>query len=164
MRTLICAFVVRIWHKQFFSRCGSSIIIFYYFISTNEQFCGTVWAMVCFPFLNTRPKQCSVWNPPGIHILWANHVCTMGNFMIRRVCLVQHQHLVECSILAQLQRFIFQICQEQYFWHMINFCMSSKLPYNGIFSRRQIFAVLSKNHGDYFSRILIFAVGNVREK
>ena len=36
--------------------------------------------------------------------------------------------------------------------------------YNGIFSRRQIFAVLSKKHGDYFSRILIFAVGNVHEK
>ena len=38
------------------------------------------------------------------------------------------------------------------------------LPYNGIFSRRQIFAVLSKKYEDYFSRILIFAVGNVREK
>ena len=38
------------------------------------------------------------------------------------------------------------------------------IPYNGIFSRRQIFAVLSQKHGDYFSRILIFAVGNVREK
>ena len=38
------------------------------------------------------------------------------------------------------------------------------IPYNGIFSRRQIFAGLSKKHGDYFSRILIFAVGNVREK
>ena len=38
--------------------------------------------------------------------------------------------------------------------------MSRKeLPYNGIFSRRQIFAVLSQKHGDYFSRILIFAVG-----
>ena len=38
------------------------------------------------------------------------------------------------------------------------------IPYNGIFSRRQIFAVLSKKDGDYFSRILIFAVGNVIEK
>ena len=38
------------------------------------------------------------------------------------------------------------------------------VPYNGIFSRRQIFAVLSQKHGAYFSRILIFAVGNVREK
>ena len=38
------------------------------------------------------------------------------------------------------------------------------IPYNGIFSRRQISAVLSKKHGDYFSRILIFAVGYVREK
>ena len=38
------------------------------------------------------------------------------------------------------------------------------LPYNGIFSCRQIFAVLSQKHGDYFSRILIFASGNVREK
>ena len=38
------------------------------------------------------------------------------------------------------------------------------LPYNGIFSCRQIFAVLSEKHGDYFSRIFIFAVGNVREK
>ena len=41
---------------------------------------------------------------------------------------------------------------------------SYSLPYNGIFSRRQIFAVLSKKQGDYFSRILIVAVGNVREK
>ena len=38
------------------------------------------------------------------------------------------------------------------------------LPYNGIFSRRQISAVLSQKHDDYFLRILIFAVGNVREK
>ena len=38
------------------------------------------------------------------------------------------------------------------------------IPYNGIFSRRQIFAVLSQKHSDYFSRILIFAVGNVRKK
>ena len=38
------------------------------------------------------------------------------------------------------------------------------IPYNGKFPRRQIFAVLSKKHGAYFSRILIFAVGNVREK
>ena len=38
------------------------------------------------------------------------------------------------------------------------------IPYNGIFSRRQIFAVLFKKHGDYFSGILIFAVGNVRKK
>ena len=38
------------------------------------------------------------------------------------------------------------------------------IPYNGIFSRRQIFAVLSKKkHGDYLLRILIFAVANVRE-
>ena len=36
--------------------------------------------------------------------------------------------------------------------------------YNGIFSRRQIFVVLSQKHGDYFSRILIFAAGNVSEK
>ena len=35
------------------------------------------------------------------------------------------------------------------------------IPYDGIFSRRQIFAVFSKKHGDYFSRILIFAVGNI---
>ena len=39
----------------------------------------------------------------------------------------------------------------------------TRIPYNGIFLRRQIFAVLSQKHGDYFSRILIFAVGNVRE-
>ena len=38
------------------------------------------------------------------------------------------------------------------------------LPYNVIFSRHQIFTVLSRKHGDYFSRILILAVGNVREK
>ena len=38
------------------------------------------------------------------------------------------------------------------------------VPYNGIFSRRLIFAVLSQNHGDYFSQILIFAVGNIRQK
>ena len=42
--------------------------------------------------------------------------------------------------------------------------LKSGYPYNGIFSRRQMFAVLSQKHGDYFSRILIFAVGNVREK
>ena len=39
-----------------------------------------------------------------------------------------------------------------------------QIPYNGIFSRRQIFVVLSQKHDDYCSRILIFAVGNVREK
>ena len=44
------------------------------------------------------------------------------------------------------------------------FLISKGIPYNGIFSRRQIFAVLYQKHGDYFSRILIFAVGNVREK
>ena len=33
-----------------------------------------------------------------------------------------------------------------------------EVPYNGIFSRRQIFAVLSKKYGDYFSRILIFII------
>ena len=38
------------------------------------------------------------------------------------------------------------------------------IPYNGKFPRRQIFAVLSKKHGAYLSRILIFAVGNIREK
>ena len=37
------------------------------------------------------------------------------------------------------------------------------IPYNGLFSRCQIFAVLSKKHEDYL-RILIFAVANVREK
>ena len=42
--------------------------------------------------------------------------------------------------------------------------LNDGLPYNGIFSRRQISAVLSKKHDDYFSRILIFALGNVREK
>ena len=42
--------------------------------------------------------------------------------------------------------------------------LQGKIPYNGIFSRRQILAVLSKKHADYFSQILIFAVGNVREK
>ena len=40
----------------------------------------------------------------------------------------------------------------------------SKLAYNGIFLRRQIFAGLSKKHGDYFSWILIFAVGNIPKK
>ena len=44
------------------------------------------------------------------------------------------------------------------------FTLNFLISYNGIFSRRQIFAVLSQKHGDYFSRILIFAVGNVREK
>ena len=39
----------------------------------------------------------------------------------------------------------------------------SLIPYNGIFSHRQIFAVLSQKHSDYFSRILIFAVGNIRK-
>ena len=28
IRRLICAFVVRIWHKQVFSRCGSNILLF----------------------------------------------------------------------------------------------------------------------------------------
>ena len=42
--------------------------------------------------------------------------------------------------------------------------LKQKIPYNGIFSRRQMFAVLSKKHRDYFSRILIFAVGIVSEK
>ena len=32
--------------------------------------------------------------------------------------------------------------------------------YNGIFSRRQIFAVLSKKHGDYFSRLAMSAKNN----
>ena len=41
---------------------------------------------------------------------------------------------------------------------------SNHIPYNGIFSCRQIFAVLSQKRGNYFSWILIFAVGNVRKK
>ena len=47
---------------------------------------------------------------------------------------------------------------------MIRIGSSISILYNGIFSRRQIFAVLSKKHEDYFSRILIFVVGNIREK
>ena len=48
-------------------------------------------------------------------------------------------------------------------WDMLLY-FSYWLPYNGIFLRRQIFVVLSKKHGAYFSRILIFVVGNVCEK
>ena len=51
-----------------------------------------------------------------------------------------------------------------YFWMFAYAWMYAWLPYNGIFSRRQISAVLSQKHDDYFSQILIFAVGNVREK
>ena len=40
----------------------------------------------------------------------------------------------------------------------------SVIPYNGIFLRRQIFAVLSQKHEDYFSGILIFADVADREK
>ena len=42
--------------------------------------------------------------------------------------------------------------------------LRDSIPYNGIFSSRQIFAVLSQKHGDYFLRILIFVVANAREK
>ena len=35
-------------------------------------------------------------------------------------------------------------------WILIKFRLCIGIPYNGIFSRRQIFAVLSQKHGDYF--------------
>ena len=70
-----------------------------------------------------------------------------------------------------------QICIPMYTWYvdlfekgfshkLIEACTMTEaaIPYNGIFSRRQIFAVSSKKHGYYFSRILNFAVDNVREK
>ena len=38
--------------------------------------------------------------------------------------------------------------------------LDRQVPYNGIFSRRQIFAVLSKKHGDYFSRLATSAKNN----
>ena len=54
--------------------------------------------------------------------------------------------------------------EAQFVHTLMNVHCPYHIPYNGIFSCRQIFAVLSQKHGDYFSRILIFAVGNVREK
>ena len=52
-----------------------------------------------------------------------------------------------------------------YFESMVNRICPPELQYNGLLSRRQIFAVLSKkNTGIIFLRILIFAVDDVREK
>ena len=80
MRRLICSFVVRIWHKQVFSWCGSILLgsfiwIGYYCEYNNISIKSFNYRFQYFSL--TR----SVWSKPKLCVMWKNYnVCETREF------------------------------------------------------------------------------------